>query len=142
MSCQYTASLLRPFQGRVRLAKRARLIESGIDPYPVNFPRTHTAAELRARFAGLPADAATGEQAAVAGRVMLSRVGGKLCFATLRDGSGDIQVMISLAGGLPDTVRHGQTGRQTNDRANPQRLMSAPVCAANCFRCEWFEAGW
>jgi lysyl-tRNA synthetase class 2 len=28
---------------------------------------------------------------------MLSRVGGKLCFATLRDGTGDIQVMISLA---------------------------------------------
>jgi lysyl-tRNA synthetase class 2 len=87
-----------PEQVRVRLDKRARLIESGIDPYPVNFPRTHTAAALRARFGELPADTATGEQAAVAGRVMLSRVGGKLCFATLRDGSGDIQVMISLAG--------------------------------------------
>ena len=32
----------------------------------------------------------------VTGRVMLSRPGGKLCFATIRDGSGDIQVMISL----------------------------------------------
>jgi lysyl-tRNA synthetase class 2 len=32
----------------------------------------------------------------VAGRVVLSRVGGKLCFATLRDGSGEIQVMLSL----------------------------------------------
>jgi lysyl-tRNA synthetase, class II len=30
--------------------------------------------------------------------VMLSRIGGKLCFAMLRDGTGDIQVMISLAG--------------------------------------------
>ena len=29
------------------------------------------------------------------GRVMLSRIGGKLCFATIRDGTGDIQVMIS-----------------------------------------------
>jgi len=29
---------------------------------------------------------------------MLSRIGGKLCFATLRDGTGDIQVMISLNG--------------------------------------------
>jgi lysyl-tRNA synthetase class 2 len=27
---------------------------------------------------------------------MLSRVGGKLCFATIRDGTGDLQVMISL----------------------------------------------
>ena len=87
-----------PEQVRVRLEKRARLIESGIDPYPVTFPRTHTAAELRARFGEVPTDTATGERAAIAGRVMLSRIGGKLCFATLRDGSGDIQVMISLAG--------------------------------------------
>ena len=29
---------------------------------------------------------------------MLSRIGGKLCFAMLRDGTGDIQVMIALAG--------------------------------------------
>ncbi|HEY6786366.1 MAG TPA: bifunctional lysylphosphatidylglycerol synthetase/lysine--tRNA ligase LysX, partial [Trebonia sp.] len=43
-------------------------------------------------------DTFTGERAGVAGRVLLSRIGGKLCFATLRDGSGDIQVMISLAG--------------------------------------------
>ena len=30
------------------------------------------------------------------GGSMLSRIGGKLCFATIRDGTGDIQVMISL----------------------------------------------
>jgi lysyl-tRNA synthetase class 2 len=53
---------------------------------------------LRARFGDLPADTPTGEHVAIAGRVMLSRIGGKLCFATLRDGTGDIQVMISLAG--------------------------------------------
>ena len=53
---------------------------------------------MRARFGDLPADTFTGERVAVAGRVLLSRIGGKLCFATLRDGSGDIQVMISLAG--------------------------------------------
>ncbi|HUN34289.1 MAG TPA: bifunctional lysylphosphatidylglycerol synthetase/lysine--tRNA ligase LysX [Trebonia sp.] len=87
-----------PEQVRVRMEKRARLIESGIDPYPVTFGRTDTAAELRARFGDLPADTPTGQQVAVAGRVMLSRIGGKLCFATLRDGSGDIQVMVSLAG--------------------------------------------
>jgi lysyl-tRNA synthetase class 2 len=80
------------------MEKRARLIESGVDPYPVGFPRTDTAGELRARFGDLPLDTFTGERAAVAGRVLLSRIGGKLCFATLRDGSGDIQVMISLAG--------------------------------------------
>ncbi|MCW2930425.1 MAG: lysX [Actinomycetia bacterium] len=87
-----------PEQVRVRMEKRARLIESGIDPYPVGFPRTDTAGGLRARFSDLPPDTFTGERAAVAGRVLSSRIGGKLCFATLRDGSGDIQVMISLAG--------------------------------------------
>jgi lysyl-tRNA synthetase class 2 len=87
-----------PEQVRVRMEKRARLIESGIDPYPVGFPRTDTAGGLRARFGDLPLDTFTGERAGVAGRVMLSRIGGKLCFATLRDGTGDIQVMISLAG--------------------------------------------
>jgi lysyl-tRNA synthetase class 2 len=53
---------------------------------------------LREKYGSLPPDATTGETAGVAGRVILSRIGGKLCFATLRDGSGDIQVMISLAG--------------------------------------------
>ena len=87
-----------PEQVRVRMDKRARLLDSGIEPYPVTVPRTATAAELRSRFGELPADTSTGEQASIAGRVMLSRIGGKLCFATLRDGTGDIQVMISLAG--------------------------------------------
>jgi lysyl-tRNA synthetase class 2 len=32
----------------------------------------------------------------VVGRVLLKRDGGKLCFASLRDGSGDLQVMLSL----------------------------------------------
>jgi lysyl-tRNA synthetase class 2 len=85
-----------PEQMRVRIGKLERMREAGIDPYPVGFPRTATIGELRARHAGLPPDVATGEIAGVAGRVMLSRIGGKLCFATLRDGTGDIQVMISL----------------------------------------------
>src|SRR5215468_2353989 len=73
------------------------MLASGIDPYPVGYPRTATVAVLREKYRDLPADTATREVVGVAGRVMLSRVGGKLCFATLRDGTGDIQVMISLA---------------------------------------------
>ena len=87
-----------PQQVRVRLGKRERLLESGTEPYPAGFERTATAAGLRASHGDLPADTATGEVVSVAGRVMLSRVGGKLCFAMLRDGTGDIQVMVSLAG--------------------------------------------
>jgi len=86
-----------PEQVRVRFEKRARMLAAGADPYPVGYPRTTTIAALRERYADLPKDTATGEVAGVTGRVMLSRIGGKLCFATLRDGSGDIQVMISLA---------------------------------------------
>jgi lysyl-tRNA synthetase, class II len=86
-----------PEQVRVRLEKRARMLESGTDPYPVTYPRTASVAALRAQYGSLAPDTATGQTAGVAGRVILSRIGGKLCFATLRDGSGDIQVMISLA---------------------------------------------
>lgn len=70
---------------------------SGVDPYPVGYPRTALIGSLRSKYGSLPADASTGETVGITGRVMLSRVGGKLCFATLRDGSGDIQVMVSLA---------------------------------------------
>jgi len=87
-----------PEQMRVRLEKVARLRESGVDPYPVNFPRTHTIAEVREKYPDLEPGTETGERVAIAGRVMLSRIGGKLCFATLKDGTAEIQVMISLAG--------------------------------------------
>src|SRR5712672_358805 len=71
------------------------MLASGIDPYPVGYPRTAAIGEVRAKHGSLAADAATGEIVGIAGRVILSRTGGKLCFATLRDGTGDIQVMIS-----------------------------------------------
>ncbi|HEV7935850.1 MAG TPA: bifunctional lysylphosphatidylglycerol synthetase/lysine--tRNA ligase LysX [Actinomadura sp.] len=93
-----------PDQMRVRREKLERLREQGIDPYPVGFPRTATIAEIREKHAGLEADVATGEKAGVTGRVVLSRNTGKLCFATIRDGSGDIQVMLSLAGVGQETL--------------------------------------
>jgi lysyl-tRNA synthetase class 2 len=85
-----------PEQMRVRLDKLNGMRASGVDPYPVGFPRTATIAEVRATHPDLGPDTATGERVGVTGRVMLSRPGGKLCFATIRDGTGDIQVMISL----------------------------------------------
>ncbi|HWC36086.1 MAG TPA: bifunctional lysylphosphatidylglycerol synthetase/lysine--tRNA ligase LysX [Mycobacteriales bacterium] len=83
-------------QQRVRREKLDRLQAAGIEGYPVSVPRTVTNAALRAAYPDLAADTATGEQASVVGRVMLKRDGGKLCFATLRDGTGDLQVMLSL----------------------------------------------
>jgi lysyl-tRNA synthetase, class II len=82
-------------QMRVRLAKAERLRAAGIEPYPVGYPRTDTIADVRARHADLSPDTATADNVGVTGRVMLSRTGGKLCFATIKDGTGEIQVMIS-----------------------------------------------
>ena len=86
-----------PEQMRVRREKLDRLRESGIDPYPVAFPRTATIAEIREKYPDLEPGSETGEKAGVAGRVIFARNTGKLCFATIRDGSGDIQIMLSLA---------------------------------------------
>jgi lysyl-tRNA synthetase, class II len=95
-----------PEQVRVRREKLDRLREQGVDPYPVTFPRTHTLAQVRAEAGELPPNTRTGRRASVAGRVILNRDGGKLCFATLRDGTGDLQIMIALDAVGPDMLRH------------------------------------
>ena len=86
-----------PEQMRVRRAKRERLVDEGVEPYPVGVPRTHSLTQLREAYGDLPSDTATGDRAAVTGRVMFLRNSGKLCFATLREGNGtELQAMISL----------------------------------------------
>lgn len=87
-----------PEQMRVRRAKRAEILASGRDPYPVVLERTHTLAEVRAAHPDLAPDVSTGQQVGVAGRVIFLRNTGKLCFATLREGDGtELQAMLSLA---------------------------------------------
>lgn len=94
-----------PEQMRVRREKRARILSEGIDPYPVEVPRTHLLAEIRATYPDLEPDTATGQQVGVTGRVIFIRNTGKLCFATLREGGGtELQAMISLAGVGPDAL--------------------------------------
>jgi lysyl-tRNA synthetase class 2 len=89
-----------PEQMRVRHDKRERLLAQGISPYPVTVERTHTLREVRASYDddALEPDTHTGDQVAVAGRVVFLRNTGKLCFVRLREGDGaELQVMISLA---------------------------------------------
>jgi lysyl-tRNA synthetase class 2 len=81
---------------RQRLEKVERARASGTDPYPVKYDRTATAAELHEKYDGLDAGADAGARAAVAGRLMLKRGHGKLAFGVLRDGSGEIQLMLQL----------------------------------------------
>jgi lysyl-tRNA synthetase, class II len=84
-----------PEQARVRRDTYDRLVAEGIDPYPVGHDRTSTLGEVRERFAAVPPDSRTGTTAAVTGRVLLSRDLGGVCFALLRDGTGDLQVMLT-----------------------------------------------
>jgi lysyl-tRNA synthetase class 2 len=86
-----------PEQMRVRRSKRDRMLADGVQPYPVTVARTATLAEVRAQYADLPTDTATGDRVSITGRVIFIRNGGKLCFATLRDGDGtELQAMLSL----------------------------------------------
>jgi lysyl-tRNA synthetase class 2 len=78
-----------------RLAKVEAERERGRDPYPVRFDRTHTAAELHAAYDEIDAGSETDDVVRVAGRILLVRRQGKLTFATVRDGTGTVQLFVS-----------------------------------------------
>ncbi|MBK9179299.1 MAG: lysine--tRNA ligase [Acidimicrobiales bacterium] len=78
-----------------RLAKVEALRSRGVDPYPVRFDRTDLLGALRDRFGGLPPGEETDVGVRVAGRLVLIRRQGRLTFATMRDGSGSIQLFVS-----------------------------------------------
>lgn len=90
-------------QHQIRREKRARMIGTSREPYPVDMSRTHTLAQVRAGWPELAAGAETDDVVEIGGRVVFLRNTGKLCFATLQDGfnqhsNGErLQVMISLA---------------------------------------------
>ncbi|EDT01505.1 lysyl-tRNA synthetase [Burkholderia ambifaria IOP40-10] len=79
-----------------RREKLRALREQGV-AYPNDFRPTHHAADLQATFAD--SDKATLEanpvEVSVAGRMMLKRVMGKASFATVQDGSGQIQFFVT-----------------------------------------------
>lgn len=90
-------------QHQIRREKRARMIGTSREPYPVDMSRTHTLAQVRAGWPDLAAGAETDDVVEIGGRVVFLRNTGKLCFATLQDGfdpdsDGErLQVMVSLA---------------------------------------------
>jgi len=87
-----------PTQMQVRRAKRARLLDSGQEPYPAAVPRTHSLAEVRETWDHLAQAEETEDVVAVAGRVVHLRNTGRLCFATLQAELGvQLQVMLSEA---------------------------------------------
>lgn len=96
-----------PEQMRVRLEKRERLIERGLEAYPLTVKRTHLLSQIIAAYDAerLGVDHQSGDAVAVAGRVIFLRNTGKLCFVRLREGDGtELQAMFSLAELGPDVL--------------------------------------
>ena len=105
-----------PEQLKIRRDKRARLLASGHDPYPVSVPRTATLAEVRQAHQNLETGASSGEIVAVAGRVVHLRIAGKLVFATLQEGDGTrLQAMISRDGVGDDSLAAFKTDVDLGD---------------------------
>ncbi len=80
-----------------RLDKIQALRDSGTNPYPYRFDRSHALDQLRAEYGGLEPGTETEDRVAVAGRMMLRRKQGKLIFATLLDRGGEVQLFVSKA---------------------------------------------
>jgi lysyl-tRNA synthetase class 2 len=88
-----------------RRGKLAALREGG-HAYPNDFRRDALAGELHARYDALENSELEPQaiRVAVGGRMMLKRVMGKACFATLQDMSGRIQLYVTLDGVGADTL--------------------------------------
>ncbi|MBO0926214.1 bifunctional lysylphosphatidylglycerol synthetase/lysine--tRNA ligase LysX [Cellulomonas sp. zg-ZUI199] len=78
-------------QQRVRRAKVAVLRAVGTDPYPVAVPRTHTVRAAR----GVQVD---GPEVSVVGRVVRLRDLGGVVFAVLREGTDEVQALLTASG--------------------------------------------
>src|SRR5512137_79177 len=85
------------FLTAARLAKVEALRAAGVDPYPLSFAPTATAAALHETHAGLAAGEGSGSRVAVAGRLLALRRLGGAAFAVLLDGSGRIQLFADEA---------------------------------------------
>ena len=80
-----------------RRAKLTRLRETLAVAFPTEYAGRTEIAELRARFDGLQAEEEAPGTFRAAGRIMARREHGKLAFLTLKDGSGRLQLFVSLA---------------------------------------------
>ena len=90
-----------------RRAKLATIRQRGGPAFPNDFQRNAHAGELHAAYDAEDGEALAAKniEVSVAGRMMLKRVMGKASFATLQDGSGQIQLFINDQGIGPEA--HG-----------------------------------
>jgi lysyl-tRNA synthetase, class II len=87
-------------------ALRAECKTQGSVPFPNDFKPRHHAADLHHKHGQVPNEELEPQAVAVsvAGRMMLKRVMGKACFATLQDGSGRIQLYVTLDAVGPEVL--------------------------------------
>jgi len=92
-----------------RLDKVEEIRARGDDPYPVRFDRTHTLEAVRAHWDdGIEPGTSTDDVVRIAGRVLLKRTQGRLVFAKVRDGSGELQLFVSQGElGVDEFARFG-----------------------------------
>jgi lysyl-tRNA synthetase class 2 len=72
-----------------RIKKLKDLRDSGINPYPYRFDRTHMASEIQRNF-----EALEGKEVRAAGRLLTMRIMGKASFSHLLDQSGRVQIYV------------------------------------------------
>lgn len=80
----------------VRRAKLEEIRSLGIEPFPAKFDRSHEAGALQAKYAHLENGEETQDVVRVAGRLMGRRESGKLNFIDIQDGTGKLQLFVSL----------------------------------------------
>src|SRR3989344_2316920 len=88
-----------------RLRKLKELKTKGIDPYPHKFDRKHISSQLQEKYAKLKSDAKTKDKVKLAGRIITKRDMGRISFASLRDGYGNIQIIF----------QEGETPKEAKD---------------------------
>ena len=100
-------------QENARLTNLRGLVAAGIEPYPARVVRTHTIAQARALYGSNIESSAESDTASapitvtVTGRLKRIRIMGKMSFADLEDGTGQMQVLLrrdSLPAGWYDEV--------------------------------------
>ncbi|HEY9631682.1 MAG TPA: lysine--tRNA ligase [Coleofasciculaceae cyanobacterium] len=77
-----------------RLEKVDQLRQLGLTPFAYRWEVTHQAAALQTQYADLPNGEEVAVEVAIAGRILIRRVFGKLAFFTLQDETGTIQLYL------------------------------------------------
>jgi len=77
---------------KVRREKLEEFRSRGMDPFPYNYDKTHSAAEILNEFKELKEGEESKAEVSIAGRIMTKRGHGKASFAHLQDETGRIQI--------------------------------------------------